>query len=63
MARKEWKQVREIKETLTLSVTTSGGRPVLSLPKNLCEQYNIWGGDRVKVQLRALYKEVKGEET
>lgn len=57
--RKEWKQVREIKEILSLKVTTSGGREVLSLPKALVEQYGIWSGDRVKVQLRALFKEVK----
>jgi len=61
--RKTWKKDKEIKELLTLNVTTSGGRPVLSLPKDLVEQYDIWAGDRVKVQLRALYKEEKVEES
>ena len=61
--RKTWKKAREIKETLSLNVSTSGGRPVLSLPKALVEQYDIWSGDRVKVQLRALYKEVTEKES
>ena len=54
--RKKWKQTREIKELLTLSVSGSGGGLYLYLPKKLCEQYDIIAGDRVKVQLRDLFK-------
>ncbi len=61
LMRKEWKQAREIKETLSLRVTTTGGRPALFIPKNVCDLYDIRAGDMVKVQLRALFKEVKPE--
>lgn len=60
--RREWKKDKEIKELLSLRVSTSGGCLVLGIPKALCEQYDIWAGDRVKVQLRALYKEVKSSD-
>lgn len=56
MARKKWKLTREIKELITLSVSGSGGGQYLYLPKKLCEQYDINAGDRVKVQLRELFK-------
>lgn len=54
--RKKWKHVREIKELITLSVSGSGGGLYLYLPKKLIEQYDINAGDRVKVQLRDLFK-------
>jgi len=54
--RKKWKQAREIKELITLSVSGSGGGLYLYLPKKLCEQYDIIAGNRVKVQLRELFK-------
>jgi len=53
---KKWKFTREIKELLTLSVSGSGGGLYLYLPKKLCEQYDVTAGDRVKVQLRELFK-------
>jgi len=56
MVRKKWKHVREIKELITLSVSGSGGGLYLYLPKKLIEQYDINAGDRVKVQLRDLFK-------
>lgn len=66
MVRKKWKHKREIKETITLSVSGSGGGLYLYLPTKVCEVYDINGGDRVKVQLRELFKrdyeaEEKGE--
>lgn len=54
--RKKWKHSREIKELITLSVSGSGTGLYLYLPKKLCEQYDINAGDRVKVQLRELFK-------
>lgn len=60
--RKEWKKDREIKEILSLRVGTSGGALVLGIPKALCEQYDIYQGDRIKVQLRELFKEVKSPD-
>lgn len=54
--RKKWKAGREIKETLTLNVSGQGTGLYLYLPKDLREQYNINAGDRVKVQLKQLYK-------
>lgn len=60
--RKKWKQVSEIKELITLSVSGSGGGLYLYLPKKLCELYDINGGDRVKVQLRGLFKRDYGAE-
>jgi len=64
---KKWKVVREIKERRTLNVSTHGRGLYLYLPKDLCEVYEINGGDRVKVQLLELFKpdyseEEKGEE-
>lgn len=53
---KKWKRVREIKELLTLNVSAAGNGLYLHLKKDLCEQYDIIAGDRIKVQLRILYK-------
>lgn len=53
---KKWIKVREIKELITLSVSAAGTGLHLHLPKKLCEQYDIIAGDRIKVQLRFLYK-------
>jgi len=53
---KKWKETREIKEIRTLNVSTHGRGLYLYLPKDLCEIYEINGGDRVKVQLRSLFK-------
>lgn len=54
--RKKWKAGREIKETLTLNVASSGTGLYLFLPKDLREQYEINAGDRVKVQLKQVFK-------
>lgn len=54
--RRKWKRAREIKELTTLSVSGHGRGLYLYLPKKLCELYDIDGGDRVKVQLRVLFK-------
>lgn len=54
--RKKWKHIREIKELLTLNVSGHGTGLYLYLPKDLVEQYDITAGDRVKVQLRDLFK-------
>lgn len=63
MVRKKWKKDREIKELITLRVAAQGSGLYLFLPKALCEQYDINGGDRVKVQLRVLFKrDYEGEE-
>lgn len=62
---KKWKKPREIKELLSLNVAAMGGGLYLYLPKDLCRQYNIEAGDRVKVQLRQLFKrdwKAEGEE-
>jgi len=59
---KKWKVVREIKERRTLNVSTHGRGLYLYLPKDLCEVYEINGGDRVKVQLLELFKRDHSEE-
>jgi len=64
---KKWKVVREIKERRTLNVSSHGRGLYLYLPKDLCEVYDINGGDRVKAQLLELFKrdyeaEEKGKE-
>lgn len=62
LVRRDWKMVKEIKELLSLRVGTSGGSLVLGIPKALAEQYDIDQGDRIKVQLRELFKEVKSPD-
>jgi len=56
--RKFYKKVHEIKEVRSLNVTTTGQSLAVYLPKDLCDQYEIFAGDRVKVQFRAVYREV-----
>ena len=53
---KKWKIAREIKERRTLNVSTHGRGLYLYLPKDLCEVYEVNGGDRVKVMLLELFK-------
>jgi hypothetical protein len=59
---KKWKVVREIKERRTLNVSSHGRGLYLYLPRDLCEVYEINGGDRVKVMLLDLFKRDYSEE-
>lgn len=65
--RKKWKKPLEIKELLSLNVSKTGGGLYLYLPRDTCAQYHIDAGDRIKLQLRQLFKrdwavEGEGEE-
>lgn len=59
---KKWRVIREIKERRTLNVSGHGRGLYLYLPKDLCEVYEINGGDRVKAQLLELFKPAWGAE-
>jgi hypothetical protein len=52
---KKWKLRGEVNEKLTLNVSASGSGLYLHLPKDLCNTYDIIGGERIKVHLVEVY--------
>jgi len=53
-----WQKKRDIGELRTLRVSAAGRGLYLYLPKDLCEQYGLVAGNRVKVKLIDVHVEV-----
>jgi hypothetical protein len=56
-----YKDLGEIRETMTLTVSTAGGGYVIYLPKGLCRIHDIQSGDKVKVAFLNHYRPKKEE--
>jgi len=51
----------EIKETITLTVSSAGGGYVIYLPKLFCRVHDVRSGDKIKVNFQDHYR-LKVEE-
>jgi hypothetical protein len=51
-----YKDLGEIRETITLTVSSAGGGYVIYLPKGLCRIHDIQSGDKVKVAFLNHYR-------
>jgi hypothetical protein len=51
-----YKNLGEIRETMTLKVSGAGGGYVIYLPKGLCRIHDIQTGDKIKVAFLDHYR-------
>jgi len=57
----QWEEIGDLKETVTLSVSTRGNGVCVYLPKDITDVYGVLSGDMLKVSLRNHFRKRREE--
>jgi len=58
----EWEKIGDLKETITLSVSSRGTGLCFYIPKTQCDVYGLISGDLIKVSLRDHFRKRRPED-
>jgi len=58
----DWELVGNVKETITLSISTRGDGLCIYLTKDLCDVYGLKAGDMIKITLRDHFRKLPKEK-